>query len=89
VPVVLNVTADVAGEPEAIREALTRQLHSPVRWVESMRRAADMGVTTLVECGPGKVLSGLAKRIDERLAGLSVNDPAGLEAALAATKENA
>lgn len=87
VPVVLNVTAAPAGDAGAIRDALARQLHSPVRWVESMRYAADAGVTLLVECGPGKVLGGLAKRIDDRLAGVSVNDPDSLTAALAAVKE--
>lgn len=87
VPVVLNVTAAPATDAGAIRDALARQLHSPVRWVESMRYAADAGVTMLVECGPGKVLGGLAKRIDERLAGISANDPDSLTAALAAVKE--
>lgn len=85
VPVVLNTTAAPAGEPEAIRDALARQLHQPVRWVESMRYAAGQGVTLLVECGPGKVLSGLARRIDERLTALPAHDPQTLAAALAAT----
>lgn len=88
VPVVLNVTAAPATDAGAIREALARQLHSPVRWVESMRYAADTGVTLLVECGPGKVLGGLAKRIDERLSGISANDPDSLMAALAAVKDS-
>ncbi len=88
VPVVLNVTAAPATDAGAIREALARQLHSPVRWVESMRYAADAGVTLLVECGPGKVLGGLAKRIDERLSGISANDPDSLMAALAAVKDS-
>lgn len=87
VPVVLNVTAAPATDAAAIRDALARQLHSPVRWVESMRYAAETGVTLLVECGPGKVLGGLAKRIDDRLAGISVNDPDSLTAALAAVKD--
>lgn len=87
IPVVLNVTAAPATDAGAIRDALARQLHSPVRWVESMRYAADAGVALLVECGPGKVLGGLAKRIDERLAGVSASDPDSLTAALAAVKE--
>lgn len=87
VPVIQNVSAQAAGEPEAIRDALTRQLYNPVRWVESMQFAAEQGATLLVECGPGKVLSGLAKRIDERLSGVSVNGPDDLDAALAAAKE--
>lgn len=89
IPVVLNITAALAGDPETIRDALTRQLHSPVRWVESMRAAAGQGVRLLVECGPGKVLTGLAKRIDDRLEGVAANDPATLKAALAAATENA
>jgi [acyl-carrier-protein] S-malonyltransferase len=87
-PVVLNVTAGPATDAAAIRDALARQLYSPVRWVESMCYAADAGVTMLVECGPGKVLGGLAKRIDERLSGVSINDPDSLKAALAAVKDS-
>ncbi|KYZ86378.1 malonyl CoA-acyl carrier protein transacylase [Alcanivorax sp. KX64203] len=66
-PVINN--ADVAREtdPEAIRSALIRQLYSPVRWVETVQALAADGVTTLYECGPGKVLCGLAKRIDRGL----------------------
>lgn len=89
IPVVLNVTAAPAGDPEAIRDALARQLHSPVLWSASMRRVADDGATLLVECGPGKVLSGLARRIDERLDGIATSDPDGLAAALAAAREHA
>lgn len=80
--VVLNVTAETAEDPEAIRDALARQLYSPVRWVESMRYVAGQGVTRVLEFGPGKVLGGLAKRIDDRLTGVSVNDPGSLDGAL-------
>lgn len=86
IPVILNVTAEVAEDPERIRECLARQLHSPVRWSASMRAAADAGVTLLLEFGPGKVLSGLARRIDERLVGEPVNDPASMESALSAAR---
>lgn len=67
IPVLHN--ADVAGytNPEQIRDALARQLYSPVRWVETIRAMADKGVTLAAECGPGKVLAGLTKRIDERV----------------------
>lgn len=82
IPVIQNTTASTAEEPEAIRDALALQLYSPVRWVESMRYAAGQGVTRVLEFGPGKVLGGLAKRIDDRLTGVSVNDPDSLEGAL-------
>ncbi|HHH36017.1 MAG TPA: [acyl-carrier-protein] S-malonyltransferase [Gammaproteobacteria bacterium] len=82
VPVINNV--DVADEdhPGRIRDALVRQLHSPVRWVETIRAMAARGVTTLVECGPGKVLAGLNRRIDRSLTTLPVYDPLTLQAAL-------
>ena len=89
IPVIMNATAARADTPDAIRAALAQQLHQPVRWTESMRKAADDGVTLLVECGPGKVLTGLAKRIDERLGGIAANDPETLAAAIDAAKEHA
>jgi [acyl-carrier-protein] S-malonyltransferase len=84
VPVLHN--ADVASydNPQMIRDALARQLYSPVRWVETVRMMAGRGVTNLVECGPGKVLTGLAKRIEADLRLGSVHDVAGLDAALTA-----
>lgn len=86
IQVIHNV--DVLPHPDAgaIRAALTAQLHSPVRWVETVQRLASQGVTRLVELGPGRVLSGLAKRIDKAVEARSVNDPASLEAALAEVK---
>lgn len=89
IPVVLNVSAQPASDPESIRDALTRQLHSPVRWVESMQYVAQQGVGAVVEMGPGKVLTGLVKRIDPALVGISVNDPASLAQALTQTGEQA
>lgn len=89
IPVIQNATARPADDPESIRDALARQLHSPVRWVESLQYAADSGVTRIFEFGPGKVLGGLTKRIDTRLIGTSVNDPDSLDTALAAVKEGA
>ena len=77
--------ADVAShdEPQAIRDALTRQLYRPVRWTETVRLLAEDGLTQQAECGPGKVLAGLGKRIDARVKTLALTDAAALEAALA------
>ncbi|MGO3740863.1 ACP S-malonyltransferase [Kerstersia sp.] len=84
VPVVNNV--DVAAEtaPAAIRDALVRQAWHPVRWVETVQAFRAQGVTHIVEFGPGKVLTGLVRRIEPEISALSVADPASLEAALAA-----
>ena len=86
IPVLHNVTVDAVAEPAAIRERLVRQLYSPVRWVETVRCLADQGVGLLLEAGPGKVLTGLTKRIDDRLEALAVLDPKGLALALEATQ---
>ncbi|MCC7277350.1 MAG: ACP S-malonyltransferase [Chromatiaceae bacterium] len=85
IPVLHNVTVDAVADPAAIRDRLVRQLYSPVRWVESVRRLADQGVGLLLEAGPGKVLTGLTKRIDDRVEALAVLDPKGLALALEAT----
>jgi len=84
IPVINNVDVAVAEAPDAIRDALVRQAWHPVRWVETLRAMKSSGVTHVVECGPGKVLTGLTKRIDGDLIGLSISDPASLDAALAA-----
>ncbi len=84
--VINNVDVEVRSEPAAIRDALVRQAASPVRWVETIRRMAQMGVTHVVECGPGKVLAGLTKRIEAGLTGFALADRASLEQALAALK---
>ncbi len=81
VPVIHNQSADVADTPEAIRERLRDQLFQPVRWVECVHKLRDMGADTLVELGPGKVLTGLARRIDKSLGALPVFDAASLEKA--------
>lgn len=86
IPVLHNVTAAPAEAAE-IRELLARQLYSPVRWVEIIRRLPGEGVTQVVECGPGKVLAGLVKRIDKGLAAFAVADPQGLAAALEGTAD--
>lgn len=82
VPVVNNVDVCVETSPDAIRSALVRQLYNPVRWTESVQFMAVDGVTQLLEVGPGKVLTGLTKRIVDTLTAAPVNDPASLAAAL-------
>ena len=78
IPVVNNIEVAVETEPERIRQALYLQAFGPVRWVECVRAIQARGVDTLVECGPGKVLAGLAKRIAPELTGLALYDPATL-----------
>ncbi|HGM5488991.1 TPA: ACP S-malonyltransferase [Serratia fonticola] len=82
VPVVNNVDVRAETAPEAIRSALVRQLYSPVRWTESVEFMAAEGVSLLLEVGPGKVLTGLTKRIVDTLTAAAVNDTASLSAAL-------
>lgn len=88
IPVVNNVDVAQLSDPEAIKNALVRQAAAPVRWVETMQAMQAAGVTHVIECGPGKVLSGLVKRCADGLTGLAMADLAGLEAALALVKEN-
>ena len=85
VPVVNNV--DFARESEAARivDALARQAASPVRWVETVQSLAEQGITHVVECGPGKVLAGLTRRIAPALESIAIYDDASLDAALATT----
>jgi [acyl-carrier-protein] S-malonyltransferase len=82
VPVVNNVDVKCENDAAAIRNALVRQLYSPVRWTESVQFIAEQGVTQLLEMCPGKVLTGLTKRIADNLTATAVNDPASLSAAL-------
>lgn len=86
IPVIQNVDVAVHDKADEIRTALKAQLHSPVRWVQTVQSLAGMGVTLLVEMGPGKVLTSLVKRIDKTLAAYPVYDPESLEAALTAVK---
>jgi [acyl-carrier-protein] S-malonyltransferase len=81
-PLVNNVDVQVRSEPAEIMDALVRQSFGPVRWVEVVRKLRAMGVTHLVEFGPGKVLTGLAKRIDPDLKASAVYDAPSLEATL-------
>lgn len=88
VPAVYTVHVRTHASPDGIRRALKEQLHEPVRWAETVRTMLASGVTTIVECGPGKVLTSLNKRIEKRpdLTVLAVEDPGGLAAALAACR---
>lgn len=82
VPVINNADVAQPADPEAIRDALVRQLYSPVRWVETIQKMSADGVTTLVECGPGKILAGLNKRIVKEMTMHALVDVASLDAAL-------
>lgn len=79
VPVIANVTAEAVSDPDRIRDLLVQQVTGSVRWRESMIWAADNGVTDLVEVGSGKVLTGMAKRIDKRLAAKALNTPEDID----------
>jgi [acyl-carrier-protein] S-malonyltransferase len=84
IPVLHNVHGQAESDPAAIRALLVRQLYSPVKWVGCVNAMVAAGVTTVVECGPGRVLSGLNKRIHKPLKSLNIEDSASLDAALAA-----
>ncbi|EEG07659.1 ACP S-malonyltransferase [Pseudogulbenkiania ferrooxidans] len=81
IPVLHNADVASYSDPAQIRDALVRQLYSPVRWTETVQKLAADGVLQLAECGPGKVLAGLAKRIDGNVKGLALTDAAALQAA--------
>ncbi|MBN7135065.1 malonyl CoA-acyl carrier protein transacylase [Lysobacter enzymogenes] len=81
-PVVQNVDAQVHASVEAIRDALVRQLYLPVRWTACVQALAAHGAQRVVECGPGKVLTGLVKRIDKSIDGRAIGTPAEFDAAL-------
>lgn len=84
IPVLHNVHVRAESDPQAIRDALVRQIESPVRWVETIQAMATGGTTKLIECGPGKVLAGLNKRIDKNSQTFPVYDPETLRQARAA-----
>jgi len=77
-PVINNIDVAIESDPERIRDALVRQAFGPVRWVECVQAIKARGVSTVVECGPGKVLAGMVKRIDAEMTGLPLFDPASL-----------
>lgn len=82
ISVVNNVDVAIESDPLKIKDALIRQAYSPVRWVETIQKIASMGVGTVVECGPGKVLAGLTKRCADGLNGVALADVAAIEANL-------
>ncbi len=86
IPVINNVDVTQVTEPAAIRDVLSRQACQPVRWVEIVRAIARGGATRLIECGPGKVLAGLTKRIEPALESLAVTDATSLAHAIAAVR---
>jgi [acyl-carrier-protein] S-malonyltransferase len=84
IDLVNNVDVAVRRQPAEVKDALVRQAASPVRWVETIRRMKEMGATHVFECGPGRVLAGMSKRIDGELQSHALADRASLEQALAA-----
>ena len=78
IPVIHNVDVETHETPDAIRAALAAQAASPVRWTETIRALAMRGVTQIVECGPGKVLAGLTRRIDDSLTAIALTDGAAI-----------
>lgn len=89
IPVIHNVDAGRHADADGIRDALRRQLYNPVRWTDSVLALQSGGADLLVEFGPGKVLTGLARRIDRRLPAMAVEDPESLDKALAAARGDA
>lgn len=87
IPVLNNVDVAVEDQPERIKDALVRQAYSPVRWIETVQAIAGRGVTHVFECGPGKVLAGMTKRIEASLQGGAIADVASLEDILKITGE--
>jgi [acyl-carrier-protein] S-malonyltransferase len=81
-PIVHNVNADINGDPNLVRDALTRQVSAPVRWLASVKRLIDEGVDTFVEVGPGKVLSALVRQIDRGVRTLNVENSESLRSTL-------
>lgn len=86
ISVINNVDVAVLNEPAAIKDALVRQAAKPVRWHETIQSMANQGITQVVECGPGKVLAGLTKRINDAMTGVPVFDQTSLDDALATLK---
>ncbi len=86
IPVLNNVDVACYDDPAQIRDALVRQAYSPVRWIETIQSLGSRGIDHVYECGPGKVLAGMTRRIDKSLTGAAIADAAGLDEALAACK---
>ncbi len=86
-PVINNVDVASYDDPARVKDALVRQAYNPVRWVEVIQSFAAQGITHVAECGPGKVLAGMSKRIDSRLESLALSDQASIERGVALSKE--
>ena len=82
IPVINNVDVAIENDPARIKDALVRQAYNPVRWVETIQSMAVLGVTTVAECGPGKVLAGLTKRCADGVTGVALADAAAIDANL-------
>jgi len=82
IPVINNVDVAIESDPARIKDALIRQAYNPVRWVETIQKMASMGVSTVAECGPGKVLAGLTKRCADGITGIALADATAIEANL-------
>ena len=86
ISVINNVDVEILNDPIAIKDALVRQAAKPVRWQETIQAMASQGITQVVECGPGKVLAGLTKRINDQVTGVPVFDEVSLNEVLATLK---
>jgi [acyl-carrier-protein] S-malonyltransferase len=86
IPVVNNVDVAVEDDPTHVKDALARQAFQPVRWVEVVQCMAAAGVTHLAECGPGKVLAGLTRRIAADLHGYAITDPRSMQQTIEALR---
>ena len=86
IPVIHNADVSIHSDPDAIRSALALQLHAPVRWIETVQKLAAAGTRRALECGPGKVLVGMGKRIAPEIEMQAIGDPAVLASAVAETK---
>ncbi len=82
ITVLNSVDASPYGGPDDIRDRLQRQVSSPVQWVKTINALIEAGANSLIECGPGKVLSGLCRRIDKSVPAISLDNPTNLEQAL-------
>ncbi|MEH7480581.1 ACP S-malonyltransferase [Neobacillus drentensis] len=87
IPIVVNVSAESISSASVIKDKLIEQLYSPVQWEDSVRKMIDLGVDTFIEVGPGKVLSGLIKKIDKTVSTYSVSDEESAQAVIDALKE--
>jgi [acyl-carrier-protein] S-malonyltransferase len=86
ISVINNVDVQILNDPSAIKDALVRQAAKPVRWQETIQAMAAQGITQVIECGPGKVLAGLTKRINDQVTGVPVFDETSLNEVLATLK---